>query len=59
MWIESRAAGGIIMRVTYGYQVQSADDEFVRLAATTNANLTAALLTSSQSVVLHAIDEPN
>lgn len=36
------------MRVTYGYQVTSADDAFVVLAATTNANLMRAVMASSE-----------
>ncbi|KAG8796150.1 hypothetical protein FRC12_003741 [Ceratobasidium sp. 428] len=42
-----QAAGGIIMRITYGYRVKTADDRFVILTATTNANLMRAGLASN------------
>ncbi|CAE6431728.1 unnamed protein product [Rhizoctonia solani] len=45
-----QVAGAIIMRATYGYRVQRADDPFVILAATTNANLMRAGLQSSSLV---------
>ncbi|KAF8600017.1 cytochrome P450 [Ceratobasidium sp. AG-I] len=45
-----QASAGIIMRVTYGYQVQSADDKFVTLVATTNANLMRAVMASTYLV---------
>ncbi|CAE6444281.1 unnamed protein product [Rhizoctonia solani] len=45
-----QVAGAIIMRATYGYRVQRADDPFVILAATTNANLMRAGLQSNSLV---------
>lgn len=45
-----QAAGAIIMRATYGYRVQRADDPFVVLAATTNANLMRAIMSSNYLV---------
>ncbi|KAG9112970.1 hypothetical protein FRC07_007841, partial [Ceratobasidium sp. 392] len=45
-----QAAGGIIMRITYGYRVKTADDRFVLLTAETNANLMRAGLASSYLV---------
>ncbi|CUA78508.1 O-methylsterigmatocystin oxidoreductase [Rhizoctonia solani] len=45
-----QVAGAIIMRATYGYRVQRADDPFVVLAATTNANLMRAGLQSNSLV---------
>ncbi|KAG8688870.1 hypothetical protein FRC08_011226 [Ceratobasidium sp. 394] len=45
-----QAAGAIIMRITYGYRVKTADDRFVVLTATANANLMRAGLTSNYLV---------
>ncbi|ELU39069.1 cytochrome P450 [Rhizoctonia solani AG-1 IA] len=45
-----QVSGAIIMRATYGYRVRSADDHFVTLAATTNANLMRAGLQSNSIV---------
>ncbi|QRW22858.1 cytochrome P450 family protein [Rhizoctonia solani] len=45
-----QVSGAIIMRATYGYRVRSADNHFVTLAATTNANLMRAGLQSNSIV---------